>query len=179
MKNLTYLLVIFLFLGCSTPADNLTKFETEDFLVYTPMMLTRNTEIEQQGMNTMSQMYGKSIDLKLYTGAANNCSMLVSSTNYHLKLTKDNLVSANVGSILNIDKNQPIENIISKIAFHTQNDILYSILEYSLVKKGYNILINSKSCLKNEKIHNLLITCQDSQQNKILSQKIIESFECK
>lgn len=105
--------------------------------------------------------------------------LAVSSTNYHSKLTKDNLTNGNVGNILNIDKTQPIEDIISHIKYHTENNILYSVLEYSLIKKGYYILVNSKSCIVNEQIHSVLITCKDSQENKDLSSRIMESFWCK
>lgn len=179
MKKLIYLFLFFLFWGCSVPNDSLMKFDTQDFSLYTPVALTRNTEIEQQSADTIHRTYGQSIEVKLYTGSGNNCMMAVSSTKYPSKLTKDNLTSANVGSILNIDKTQPVEDIISRVKFHTANDILYSVLEYSLIKKGYAILLNSTSCIVNEQIHGVLITCQDTQQNKILSKKVIESFKCK
>lgn len=179
MKNLMSLFALFLFAGCSIPADDSIKFETQDFSLSTPITLTRNTEIEQQGANTVNKMYGKSVDVKLYSGSGNNCMMMVSSTNYHSKLTKDNLIGANVGSILNVDKTQPIEDIVSRINFRTENDILYSKLEYSTIKKGYNILMNSGSCLSGESIHSVMITCQDTQHNRNLSKKIVESFKCK
>lgn len=179
MKKLIYLFLFFLFWGCSLPTNNLTKFETQDFSVYTPMALTRNTEIEQQGVSTVNKMYGQSVDIKLYSGTGNECMILASSTNYHIKLTKDNLIGGNVGSVLNVDKTQPVEDIISRINFRTENDILYSTLEYSNIKKGYNILINSSSCLSGESIHSVMITGQETQQNRNLSKKIIESFKCK
>ena len=179
MKKLICFFLLSLFLGCSIPKENLVEFVTEDFFLLTPVALTRNTEIEQQSMDVIKKTYGQSIDVKLYTGSGNDCMLAVSSTNYHSKLTKDNLTNGNVGNILNIDKTQPIEDIISHIKYHTENNILYSVLEYSLIKKGYYILVNSKSCIVNEQIHSVLITCKDSQENKALSSRTMESFWCK
>ena len=173
------LFALFLFVGCSIPADNSIEFETQDFSLFTPFTLTRNTEIEQQGANTVNKRHGKPVDVKLYSGSGNNCMMMVSSTNYHSKLTRDNLIGANVGSILNVDKTRSIEDIVSRINFRTENDILYSILEYSTIRKGYHILMNSGSCLSGESIHSVMIICQDTQQNRNLAKKIIESFKCK
>ena len=179
MKKIVFFLVLFSFWGCQIPTNNLERFETQDFLLETPFTITRNTEIEQQGTSLMAQMYEKKIDLKSYMGSGKECVLMISSIDYHMSLKKDNLMNANIMTILNIDKTQPVSDIRSKIIYHTDNNILYSNLEYPLFKNGLSISINSSACLVKDKIHNVLVVCKDSLQNKQVANKIVKTFKCK